>query len=108
MSRGLSDLQKTILLTALKKPGRTVHSDGTVLGTDARHRDIHAAHYGAAPRTNANRVAISRAADRLAKRGLVDLMEAAHSRWSGVNLTQEGESVANSLTDNKVVTLPPY
>lgn len=95
MGRGLSDLQKTILVTALKSLGEEV-------GVDITHKHIHQAFYGDVDRTGATRVAISRAMERLADRGLIELWAGLYR--SGGNLTAEGKVVAEKLTINKVTT----
>lgn len=97
MGRGLSDLQKTILLMALGKVGRSNHS-GAVLGSDVMHKHIHKAFYGDTPRTNATRAAISRAMVRLSKRGLLTLTCGAISNWAGGDLTETGEIVATEAS----------
>ena len=113
MGRGLSELQRVILTTALKRPGiSTSDFDGRAyginsvpgqeLGADIRHEHIHKAFYGEQERTNAARVAISRAMVRLADRGLIVLMEAKCNNWAGGNLTEEGKNVAKELSVNKV------
>lgn len=105
MGRGLSDLQKTILITALKRPSISIRR-GQEVGADIKHRDIHTAYYGQAKRTAATRVAISRAMVRLSDRGLITLMEAMHSNWAGGNFTAKGKSMAKKLTVNKEEIVP--
>lgn len=101
MGRGLSDLQKCVLRLALDEVGVS-RTGGQRLGADARYRDIRKAFYGIERSTPATSAAISRACDRLAKRGYVTLVAARYSRWSGVDMTDEGRQVAQELSANKV------
>ena len=119
MGRGLSNLQKCILVTALKRPDITVSSQedvrvaaqsralgldmpigkvGDEQGVHIRTATIHRAFYGRkVPRTNATRVAISKALYRLADRGLVTIWVGKYSNWTGANLTEEGKAEAKRI-----------
>jgi hypothetical protein len=88
----------------LGKVGRAVHN-GVVIGVDVKHENVHAAFYGATPRTNATRAAISRAMLRLSERGLLTLMCAERSNWAGANLTEAGEAVARAALTTPITPM---
>ena len=120
MGRGLSPLQQTMLVLALRNhdaEGRSFDSD---IGADCYHPEVYAAAYGwvvqkrwqdgrrshlmradppsgrAGPRERAAiMAAVSRAARRLYQRGLARHVGNA---WAGINLTPEGYEVAKDLT----------
>ena len=107
MARGLSDLQKAILLLAVTKAGQP-----TPAGVD--RWEILAAHYGwhAVPRTAryttlrfnrtavglnkylARQVAVTRALQRLRRRGLIKPFPSAR----GITVTDAGAALARVLT----------
>lgn len=133
MGRGLSDLQKRMLVMALEN-----HQPERTSSADLLHKEVLAEVYrlpvykwsseqntpdreyirknlasqifltdGLHPefkrRYNAACAAISRAAARLQERGLVECTSG-YARWAGINLTTEGAQLARQLT---VKTMPP-
>lgn len=129
MGRGLSPLQRWILRRAADQPDRSERGGGCDL---AIARVIHEFYevplsptwYFPAGSTfctssqlfrdadgmmAAKRVrpAISHAISRLERRGLVNVMQGAVARWSGITLTDAGREHAG-LSDNTAVSLPSH
>ena len=122
MGRGLSELQKTILVTALNESGGSLLSEedakllwslgvgakvGERRGCDIEHATIHRKHYGQLPRTNTTRSAISRAMQRLADRGLITRLSLGFGGYrAGGDLTPKGTTEAKRLLVNKRASFP--
>ena len=126
MGRGLSELQQFILVAGLAgRESKETHTlpDGRILpagyGCDLRHAKIMSGFYGFAlagrdsssfarhhfsvkkigpKQYAAAHAAISRAATRLAERGLVVCVSGYYARWAGVNLTDKGAALAAELS----------
>ena len=123
MGRGLSELQKYILITAAAKKtgdsrgavdGRLYNADifqgfygwqpGWYTGRDFRPRDMP----GVGSRNfqpsiigqkkyDTTHVVVRKACARLERRDLVVCLMGAHSHWSGIEITNKGREVAASL-----------
>jgi hypothetical protein len=118
MGRGLSDLQERMLLLALNGYQREERSP-RASGADLYYADVFVAVYGwrRSPQSPyscagdhkfdrraigrrqyaAAQAAVSRAAQRLEKRGLATCLCGSISRWSGLNLTKAGIALAAKL-----------
>lgn len=123
MGRGLSDLQKSILVMAYGNHEPTRGS----FGCDLYTKDVLTGYYGWVPvkgyldspgsqsfdiqaigeqKYRSTRAAVSRAFRRLERRGLVTRVMAVRSVWAGINLTEEGAEVAQSLSVNSAQIIP--
>lgn len=107
MSKGLSELQKNILIMANRhrtsdlraKDSELSTMHGGLFGADLRTEQVITAVYGIP--SNAARAAISRAFCRLEQRGLVHRVFGRY--WAGINLTQEGIDTAVSVDKSEVI-----
>jgi len=123
MGRGLSRLQKTILVTAYKIQQAEGRSPDTPTGADCYYREALVAHYGwtcqlhqtgdgkrCSPgghhfsraaigerKYNAAMVALNRAVRRLEDRELVEWRCGLYGKWHGVILTTTGTEIARGL-----------
>jgi hypothetical protein len=122
VSRGLSELQKTILMLAHenRERGTGVRSlfDGGQLGTDVKCPEVFEAYFGWEPdprfrssyfynfstkdigekASRSARASLSRAFSRLEARGLIVRTQSAMAAgWSGADLTEEGAQEAAKL-----------
>jgi hypothetical protein len=101
VGRGLSDLQKMILVSANRRrtgPDRVkehamAQQHGGMFGADLKTLDI--VDMVSPLRSNAQRAAISRACRRLEDRGLV--IRVGGRYWAGINLTDKGIELAEQL-----------
>lgn len=113
MGRGLSELQKTILVASLECRGNTPRKQ-----VDAYYRELISACFGWEqtgytlvngddifvftkqfkkrdhPNYNAVKVSLTRAVKRLETRGLLIRYHGVDGNWAGVKLTQSGEEIA--------------
>lgn len=92
----LSKLQKDILTTVAARPGtgRPLHAGShSPARADVMMRDI----LGEKP-TPTDRAALSRAASRLVKRGLIEVWHWPISTETGISLTDGGRQTVNKVT----------
>lgn len=124
MGRGLSPLQKYILVAALDKATRS-HRDVHVL----RSKDVMVGYYGFAPRDpeysyskqsshdfclseigerryRSAAVAIRKAFSRLERRGLARFTKYHWYKFDGLELTPQGEEIATMLSSETLLSVP--
>lgn len=125
MGKGLSKLQKGLLLIAIKNVGRMdgIREKSLEVRTGRDKNPKWAINIGSLPHLTthealqgcthaAGRVTMSRAFKRLEGRGLAERFYsqtmAGHILWTGINLTLKGQEIAKKLMVNTLTTVEGY
>lgn len=101
MGRGLSELQKEILIMAYRNHKKQGNRTQNLIRDDLDLFFSEFMDYYYPERTNSQKAAVSRAFKRLEARNLIKRYWAAYSKWMGIELTDKGIAKSIKLLTNQ-------